>query len=262
MTKGKLFDLKRFAIHDGPGIRMTVFFKGCPLKCWWCHNPEGLRSSTEIDPGKDRVQVSQSETVGSVYSVDELMTEIEKEVIFFDDSGGGVTFSGGEPLYQPHFLQKVLQRCREMDIHTAVDTSGFAPLEVVKEISGLTDLFLYDLKLINDDQHLLYTGVSNQKILKNLRWLAAERKKLIIRFPVIPGITDTEENITGLKRLLAELDSIRHVSLLPFHNIAAGKYERFNVENRLGDLEPLEKEHVLPLKTELEKLDKTVTIGG
>ncbi len=266
MKEGLIFDLKRFAIHDGPGIRLTVFFKGCPLKCWWCHNPEGIQKGIQRVPMENRAVSEdgscQVEEVGKLYTVDQLMVEIEKDVIFFDDSGGGVTFSGGEPLLQAGFLKQVLQRCRENEIHTAVDTSGFASLKTLRELSEFVDLFLFDLKLIDNERHLLYTGVSNQQILKNLRWLLAEKKRLIIRFPVIPGITDTEENIRDLKQLLKEQETIDQITLLPFHNIAAGKYERFGMENRLNKEKSLAKKHVLPLKAELESLDKIVTIGG
>jgi pyruvate formate lyase activating enzyme len=266
MKKGLIFDLKHFAMHDGPGIRLTVFLKGCPLKCWWCHNPEGMQSGIQTVPRENRIGskivACRMEEVGQSYTIDQLMAEIEKDVIFYDDSGGGVTFSGGEPLLQAEFLESVLKRCREMEIHTAVDTSGFASLETLQRIAGLTDLFLFDLKLINEDKHLLYTGVSNQRILNNLRWLTGEKKNLIVRFPVIPGITETNENIESLKLLLQDLKTVRRISLLPFHNIAAGKYERFGLENRVNGEESMTREHVLSLKAELESLDMEVTIGA
>ncbi|MBU2510463.1 glycyl-radical enzyme activating protein [bacterium] len=263
MKTGLIFDLKRFAIHDGPGIRSTVFFKGCPLRCWWCHNPEGIGNGVPKSDSADiQADTCRLEKVGRIYSIDQLMVEIEKDVIFFDDSGGGVTFSGGEPLYQAEFLKLALQRCREIEIHTALDTSGFASAETIQGLSEFVDLFLFDLKLINNERHLLYTGVSNQQILKNLRWLAKKGKRLNIRFPVIPGITDTKENIKDLKQLLKELENVNHISLLPFHNIAAGKYERFGMENKFGGEKSLSEDQVLPLKAELESLDKTVTIGG
>lgn len=266
MKKGLIFDLKRFAMHDGPGIRMTVFFKGCPLRCWWCHNPEGMQKGEQTVVRENRIGsriVScGTEEVGNSYSVDRLLAEIKKDVIFYDDSGGGVTFSGGEPLLQSEFLEAVLKRCREMEIHTAVDTSGFASLETVQRIAGLTDLFLFDIKLVNEEKHLLYTGVSNRKIMENLRWLVSENRNLVIRFPVIPGITETGENIEELKKLLQELKGIRQLSLLPFHNIAAGKYERFGMENRFASKESMTREHLEPLKAELESLDLEVTIGG
>ncbi len=266
MLKGLIFDLKRFAVHDGPGIRLTVFFKGCPLKCLWCHNPEGIQAGVQVVSKENRigsrVVACRMEEVGLSYTVDQLIKEIEKDVLFFDDSGGGVTFSGGEPMMQPDFLEAVLKRCREMEIHTAVDTSGFTTLETLKRITGLTDLFLFDIKLIDNEDHKFCTGVSNKQILTNLKWLSKQNKQVIIRFPVIPGFTDSQANINRLKQLTDRFENINHIALLPFHNIAAGKYERFGMKNTFDDEPSMNQEQLLPLKADLEAHNLKVTIGG
>ena len=159
-----------------------------------------------------------------------------------DESGGGVTFSGGEPLWQPDFLKNMLMACREEEIHTAVDTSGLASQKVLESIMDLPDLFLFDLKIINDNLHQKYTGVSNQVILRNLEILNKRNKNVIIRIPLVPGITDTEENINDILSLLAELPNLRKVSLLPFHGMAESKYTRLQLPYKLSYLkEPDEK---------------------
>lgn len=266
MKEGLIFDIKRFALHDGPGIRMTVFFKGCPLACWWCHNPEGIdpnpQSALHRDSLENRVIGYRQETVGTCYSVASLMEEIEKERLFFDDSGGGVTFSGGEPLLQIDFLQAVLEQCKAVEVHTALDTSGSAPFASFRRILPFLDLILYDLKLIDEELHLLYTGVSNRRILENLKRLSQTDMPIIIRFPIIPGITDSESNIEEILQFLSPLPSIRSVCLLPYHAIAAGKYERFNLDNRLADLKSLDSDQLIPLQKRFVSEGFSVTIGG
>lgn len=266
MTTGLIFDIKRFAIHDGPGVRLTVFFKGCPLRCSWCHNPEGIDSSQQTVQREhkigDRTLGWEKETVGRYYSVAQLMAEIEKEVIFFDDSGGGVTFSGGEPLLQLDFLAEVLKQCRKAEIHTALDTSGFAPFESLARILGDVDLFLYDIKPLIDAEHRRHTGVSNKLILENLRKLAAHHKRIYLRLPIIPGITDTPDQFEALMALLKEMPSLRHLCLLPFHNIATAKYERFDMVNKFNGVKSLTNDDLSPLKQVLEANGFTVTLGG
>jgi len=172
--RGTIFDLKKFAIHDGPGIRTTVFFKGCPLDCAWCHNPEGVKPHRETftvlarGGGTDRDGCEKEEVVGREVTVDEVMEEIEKDVIFYEQSGGGVTFSGGEPLQQEEFLAALLRECAVKNIRTAVDTSGFAPWEALERIARQTDMILYDLKIINEQEHVKYTGVVNKLVLARL----------------------------------------------------------------------------------------------
>ncbi len=260
-TTGTIFDLKRYALHDGPGIRTTVFMKGCPLDCWWCHNPESRQPEPEL------VQIatgdgSRCETVGREITVSELANEVRKDELFFDESGGGVTFSGGEPLMQIDFLEASLRACRELGIHTALDTTGYAPREDMESIADLVDLYLYDLKLMDNEAHQKFTGVPNDLVLENLAWLAKEQKNVQIRIPMIPGITDTDTNLDAIARYLADLDYFCEVSLLPYNLFGEDKLHRFGMTNKLGHIRP---------QTDVELTDKgnrftqcgfTVHIGG
>ena len=239
---GIVFRVKKYAIHDGPGIRTTVFLKGCPLGCWWCHNPEGQapepQSIGRVCAG-DRSEASgRSETIGRRMTVDEVIVQIAKDLIFYDESGGGATFSGGEPLMQPDFLAKLLERCRKQAIHSAVDTSGYAPADIFNHIAARSDLILFDLKLMDDGAHRFYTGVSNRPILENLAAAARGGRRLRIRFPVIPGITDRQENLRRMIDFLQPLEGVRDIDLLPFHRIADGKYGRLGLQNRMKSTRP------------------------
>jgi len=216
--KGIVFNIKKFAIHDGPGIRTTVFLKGCPLSCIWCHNPESIGA-----PILDKFNKKER-----YLSVDELMKEIEKDRLFYDESGGGVTFSGGEPFVQPIFLEQILELCREREIHTAVDTTGHVKSEIFEELMHLPDLFLYDLKLINSDKHKKYTGVNNNLIKKHLEMLNKINKKCKLRIPLVKNITDDDENILGIINFIKDMKNIVEVNLLPFHRGGEGKLKRLN----------------------------------
>ncbi len=224
---GVISNIQRFTVHDGPGIRLTVFMQGCPLACWWCHNPESI-SYCDVKDAGDNLR----------FSVSELMKEIKKEQVFMDESSGGVTFSGGEPMMQAIFLEEILRACREEDIHTAIDTSGFVLSDAFHSLMDKPDLFLYDIKVINNTLHKKYTGASNILILENLRTLNKYRKNVIIRIPLVPGITNTKENIHDIKNLLLELPNIKKINLLPFHTIADGKYKRLNLENKMQGIRP------------------------
>ena len=263
---GIIFNIQRYAIHDGPGIRLIVFFKGCPLRCWWCHNPEGQRVEPEIVKKNivldDHAQLVEEEVLGNPMTVPEVMTEIEKDLLFFDESGGGVTFSGGEPLRQAEFLNALLECCKNQEIHTALDTSGHASPEVFQAIIDNVDLFLYDLKIMDDTIHRKYTGVSNRNILKNLQTVAEKGKPVFIRFPVIPTITDTRENIIDILAFMADLNTIQQINLLPYHRIAEGKYEHLQKENKMAGVRPPSEEHINALKKEFEKHGFRVKIGG
>jgi pyruvate formate lyase activating enzyme len=263
--KGIIFSFKRFSVHDGPGIRQTVFFKGCPLTCRWCHNPESQDIKSEKALRKnilDGIAYEQEETIGKLMTVPEIMDEIAKDSIFYDESGGGVTFSGGEPLMQHHFLDELLTACKSAGIHTAVDTTGYASKKVFQKIADKANMFLYDLKHLDDEAHKKYTGVSNKPILENLKYLNDIKKKVIVRFPVIPGINDTEENISAMKEFLGPLKNIREISLLPYHNIANHKYEKIKMDNKMNGIKPLQKHDVYWLKHEFEEEGFKVTIGG
>ncbi|MCP4148568.1 MAG: glycyl-radical enzyme activating protein [bacterium] len=240
--KGIIFDIKRFAIHDGPGIRTTIFFKGCPLDCRWCHNPESINPAVTAEAGE-------------IKTVNQVMTEIKKESIFYEESGGGVTFSGGEPAMQHRFLGALLDECKAADIHTAVDTSGSVAPNIFNSFINRTDLFLYDLKIIDEKEHLKYTGASNRLVLENIKTLSREGKETIIRFPVIPGITDGRENVNGVIDFISALEGIDNVVILPFHRTAAEKYRRLSIENRMKDIES-------PSALQMEEIIKTFESSG
>jgi pyruvate formate lyase activating enzyme len=223
-----IFDVRRFTIHDGPGIRTTVFFKGCPLRCWWCHNPESQEACVEqvsVQRTLDGRVFETKSAVGGRRSAVDLMKEIEKDEIFYQESGGGVTFSGGEPLMQADSLKELLELCRKKGYHTAVDTSGHSDNGALKQVIDLADLWLFDLKLMDDVKHVEYTGVSNELALKNLEILARAGKNIIIRFPLIPGITDYDENLEGIASGMKQL-SLNRIDILPYHSIARDKYKR------------------------------------
>lgn len=262
---GLIYNIKRYSVNDGPGIRQTIFFKGCPLSCWWCHNPESRGVKSERTLRKimlDGVPFSQSENIGKMMDLDELMLEINKDRIFYDESGGGVTFSGGEPLLQHDFLEELLKKCRKQKIHTTVDTSGYADIEVLDRISNLADLILYDLKHMDPLLHKKYTGITNTNVINNLIWLDVHKKNVHIRFPVIPQINDTEENIMQMKEFLKRLRHIRKISLLPFHRIAEHKYRQMNIENKMEGVKSLEKENLSELRKQFESIGFEVSIGN
>ena len=188
--QGIIFDIKHYAIHDGPGIRTTVFLKGCPLGCWWCHNPESRSGDIFQYKKQEKIEgriVEQIETIGKNYTVPEVMKEIEKDIVFFEESGGGVTFSGGEPFKQTEFLKELLKCCKKQEIHTCVDTTGYVKTDQLEKAALFTDLFLFDLKHFDDKMHIKYTGVSNKQILENLQLLDEMGKSVQIRYPLIPG---------------------------------------------------------------------------
>ena len=253
---GLIFDIKRFAVHDGPGIRTTVFMKGCPLACQWCHNPESISSAictvpkTTILDGKTYIE---DETVGRELSVDDLMHEILKDRVFMAESGGGVTFSGGEPLMQPTYLKEMLVACKEKGLHTVVDTSGYASLDVLKQIARHTDLFLYDLKVMDDELHRQLTGVSNQLILSNLSYLVQEGYSVRVRIPIIPGVSDRLENINDTIAFLSKFGkSLQGVDLLPYHRTAHHKYDRFGIENHFKHTKAVQKSELAVLQAQFK----------
>jgi pyruvate formate lyase activating enzyme len=264
-----IFDIKRYAINDGPGIRITIFFKGCPLSCRWCHNPEsqspeqqkfytasrciGARDCIEICPngalsltpdgivtdwdscnlcGKcaDACPTKAIEMSGRFYTSQELFKIIEKERVHFEQSGGGVTISGGEPLMFPEYLVELLMLCKQAGIHTTVDTSGFAPKEILLKVAQHTDLFLYDLKLMDPVQHKKWTGVDNKLILENLKVLVDKKYAVNIRVPLIKNVNADDQNLRATAKFISNLNGqIPSVNLLPYHPIGKGKYKKMGI---------------------------------
>lgn len=279
MTKGIIFDIKRFAVHDGPGIRTTVFLKGCPLSCWWCHNPESRDANPQqtvkhLNVG-DKI-FERPEITGYETSVDEIVHQVERDRIFYEESRGGVTLSGGEPLYQFQFSLELLRTLKEMGFHTALDTTGYASAEDIFRIMPFTDLFLYDLKLMSEEEHLKYTGVSNKGILDNLKILINEQKDVIIRLPVIPGITDTFSNIQSIIEFLSPFHHLApsspasppfanspiEVHLLPYHAAGKNKYRRFHLDDQMKPTIAVEKENLYSLRELFIKEGYRTKIGG
>ena len=266
---GCVFDIKRYAIHDGQGIRTTVFFKGCPLRCRWCHNPEswkpcpepGFRPSrclrcgrcAEICP-QNAVSLSEKgpmtdpqkcsvcgecvtacaagarEIIGRRTTAKEVMAEVRKDVIFYDQSGGGVTFSGGEPLLQPEFLLALLDACQNEGIRTAVDTTCYAAPEVIQRVAQAADLFLCDIKHMNRGRHEQYTGVDNGQILENIAVLAQAAKEVVIRVPIISGFNDDRTNLEETARFVQGLKGVRRIDILPYNRGGLEKAGRLTGE--------------------------------
>lgn len=243
MANGIIFDIKRYAIHDGPGIRTTAFFKGCPLDCRWCHNPEGKKCEPETiivrnrRKGSGKYKKREKETFGRMVTVEDLMTEIRKDAIFYDQSCGGVTFSGGEPMMQMDFLNAVLRACKSDGFSTALDTCGHAPPDDFERISGLVDFFLYDLKMIDDGRHMKCIGVSNSLILDNLVMLSEKGHRIILRIPLIPGITDTDANLADILKFIESIKNVNEISLLPYNKLGEDKLGKFGMKNILGPLQ-------------------------
>ncbi len=263
--KGVIFDIKHYALHDGPGIRQTVFLKGCPLACWWCHNPESRSRkpfSYEKEEKIDGKIIRETEIVGYEISTEKLLAGIERDRLFFEESGGGVTFSGGEPLLQFKFLKEILQGCQLRGIHTCVDTTAFAEPEKLRIIAGLTDLFLVDIKQMDDTKHLKYTGVGNKIILDNIRLLDETGKKFIIRFPMIPAMNVDESNLLKMMAFLSELRQKPEISILPYHKIGSHKYTRFGMEYKMNGVAEPTAEAVNKVKQFFEKGGFKTNVGG
>ena len=268
---GLIFDIQRFSIHDGPGIRTTVFFKGCPLRCAWCANPESQRMQPEVadfagncigcgdclaacprgavrdatgDGGRHRpfgidrskcddcglcagvCMPEAKRLIGQEMSLDEVMDEVRKDASFYRSSGGGVTLSGGEPLTQADFAEAVLGACRRMGIATGLETCGSASFRDLARVCAQADVVYYDVKVIDAEAHRRLTGVSNRRVLDNMRRLGEARTSLVVRCPVVPGCNDDEEQVRSLARLCARLAHVTGLELLPYHHLGEHKYER------------------------------------
>lgn len=299
---GLTFDIKRFAINDGPGIRVTIFLKGCPLSCRWCHNPESISpkvqkmytaskcigcgecvkvcpmQACELTP--DGIVTDRSlcvscgecakacpalatEMSGRYESVADLLQVIEQERPFFDQSGGGVTFSGGEPLLYPGFLTEILDACGKLNIHRTIDTSGLASTRNLLKVAKRTDLFLYDIKLMDSEKHKEWTGVGNKQILQNLQALAKTGAEIQIRIPLVKGVNCDEENIAATAVFVAALPGPRKtINLLPYHNLAEGKSAKLSQEYEPGPMaEPGESE-LARVVSQFSAHGLKATVGG
>jgi pyruvate formate lyase activating enzyme len=265
LSKGLVFDVRRFSVHDGPGIRTTIFFKGCPLQCSWCHNPESRSREQEQITRTDRMgkQVfPYNETIGQWYSTEELIQEIRKDNIFFGESGGGVTFSGGEPLLQAPFLLALSDACQKEGFHRTLDTCGLASPDLFSHPGLLADLFLFDLKIMDENLHRRYTGQPNGQILENLAILAQGPAEIIIRVPVIPGLNDLPGNSRAMAAFLQQkAPGIRQIHLLPYHSLAKNKFRNLGIEMNETFREP-ESAEIAAMKTFLENSGFVVKTGG
>ena len=297
-----IFDVKPYAINDGPGIRMTIFLKGCPLSCEWCHNPEsrsrkvqrmyssakciGCSKCIEVCP-TDALRLTPegivtdpelcelcgecaavcptnaTEMSGELATVDSLMERIEKETIFFDQSGGGVTISGGEPLMHPEFLIALLDACGAKMIHRTVDTTGFARTELLLRVAERTDHFLYDIKMMDTARHKRHTGVDNTLILENLGALAETGASINIRIPLIAGVNDDDENARQTAEFVAGLaGEKKQVNLLPYHNIGVKNYEKLGQDYDPGSLAEPDQAAIDRVAAVFEEFGLPVVVGG
>ncbi len=286
-TRAMVFNIQRYSIEDGPGIRTTVFLKGCPLRCLWCSNPESQDNFPQLahqdalcvgcgdcvkvckedaisvvaDHEKFKIVIARAKCTncgecvgectagalkmyGQVMSVDQVFDVVMRDCMYYRKSGGGVTASGGEPLSQAAFVAKLFNKLREVGIHTAIDTSGHSDLSTLQLLASEVDLFLFDLKLMNRQQHRRYTGKYNDMILRNAQWIVDNGIPMIIRIPLIPGINDSEENLDETARFVSRLDKKLHVDLLPYHRLGLGKYEMLDRDYALRDTEYLTEEQL------------------
>ena len=299
---GWVFNIQRYAVHDGPGIRTTVFLNGCPLRCLWCYNPESHRVAPQfvfwgdkcihcgnclaicpqlavseddqgqkhIDPKRcdscglcvDQCYADALEQMGRLRTVREVLTIIEEDRSFYDESGGGMTLSGGEALSQAEFTHNLLDGAKELGIRTAIETSGYAPWPVWENLLPHLDLILYDLKEIDPRQHISFTGVSNELILDNFKRLVGAGKSIIVRRPVIRGYNDTPDSIHALGQFVQGIAAASEIDLLPYHRLGQSKYERLGREYLMGDMPSMKDEEVTELRDILHSYGLNVKIGG
>ena len=255
--QGRIFNIQRFSIHDGPGIRTIVFFKGCYMRCAWCCNPESQRWEIETltEGGKQK-------TVGSDVTVDEVMPEILADIPYYRRSGGGVTLSGGEVLCQADFAAELLERCQAHGLHTAIESAASASFDKIEKLLPHLDLYLMDIKHMDPKKHKEYTGVDNALILENAVRIAKSGIELIIRTPVIPGFNDTAEEIRAISRYAATLPGVREHHLLPYHRLGSDKYAGLGRTYSLEDIEPPTHERMQYLLSVAEESGLKCQIGG
>ncbi len=302
MRSGTIFHIKRYAIHDGPGIRTTVFLKGCALSCAWCHNPGSWQQAPQpsvrvmrcqgcarcvdacdhsaitmkhgkaaTDPAvcvrcgqcQDVCLANAREILGRTVTVAELVTEIERDRLFFEESGGGVTFSGGEPLDQADFLCELLEACGHKALHTAVDTTCYAEVDVIERVARHAQLFLCDLKHLDSEQHAKYTGVGNELILSNIRQLSVWGKPMCLRMPLIPGFNDRPENVCQTIDFIKSIHTAPRIDLLPYNRAGLDKTERLGMCGPiLKDFGPPDDAQINRIAAQFRQAQIDVTIGG
>lgn len=300
MIKANIFNIQKFSVHDGPGIRTTIFFKGCPLKCMWCHNPESQKNNKQMLYDKDKcvlcgtcvkvchqkaIKIENNilttdedlcyhcglceiycipgarQVVGKDYTVDEIFKEALKDKVFYEQSNGGVTVSGGEPLIQVDFVEEFLKKLKKENIHTAVDTCGAVNFESFKRVAHYTDLFLYDIKLLNDEKHQFFTGLSNKLILENLKKLSHIHNNVNIRMPIIEGVNADEQHIAEAIFFIKSIN-IKKINLLPYHDIAKHKYKKLDIIYHDEKMSKPSDEKMQIFKEMFEKEGYEVKIGG
>lgn len=255
--KGRIFNIQKFSIHDGPGIRTIVFLKGCVLRCRWCCNPESqeYEIQTLIENGKPK-------TVGEDVTVHEVMEKVLLDMPYYRRSGGGVTLSGGESLCQIDFATALLRACKDYGINTAIESTACMKYEVIQKLLPYLDLYLMDIKHTNPDKHKEFTGKSNELILENAKRLSEDAKELIIRTPVIPTFNDTEEEIYNIAKFAASLNKVKELHLLPYHRLGQDKYNGLGREYLMDGIVPPAAEHMERLKRAAESTGLFVQIGG
>jgi len=281
-----IYNMQKFSVHDGPGVRTTVFLKGCPLTCLWCHNPESQnRNQTVFTNHKKCINCQMCKSVcvnedcilcglcvdvcpadarqmiGDKIQIGDVFTEVMNDIIFYEQSGGGVTFSGGEPLLQSKRLKTLLERLKDKGVHTAIDTCGYVSVSAIDEVSEYVDLWLYDLKHSDNQKHIELTGVGNELILTNLLYLKNQKANIWVRFPLIPTYNDDVENIKGIAEILNELNMDK-IYVLPYHNLAEDKHDRFNLDYKLAGLSEPTDELIQNVIKEFNKHNIKVNIGG
>lgn len=255
---GRIFNVQRFSIHDGPGVRTIIFLKGCPLRCKWCCNPESqsYKHETIISAGVER-------NVGRDVTVSEVLEEIERDRVYYRRSGyGGVTLSGGECLWQPEFSEALLRACHERGISTAIETTGYADMDVIRRLLPHVDTVLMDIKHVNGEKHKQFTSRDNSLILENARHIARESKRLIIRTPVVPTFNDTDEEIAGIARFASSLEGVKEMHLLPYHRIGSDKYAGLGRTYEMAHIAPPKKERMSELYEVVTQYGLKCQIGG
>jgi pyruvate formate lyase activating enzyme len=301
IEKGYVFEIERYAIKDGPGIRTVVFLKGCPLRCKWCANPESQKEKRELaywhnkcigcgrclnkcqqsalNLGEQGIKIDREKCVscgeccevcntealvmiGNEKTADEILKEIQKDQMFYDESGGGVTFSGGEPLSQPALLKQTAMLCKQHEIHTCVETCGFAKWEDIENVMPYIDVFLFDLKHMDANKHKKMIGVSNETILRNFEKLIANDKKVIVRIPIITTYNDDETSVNAFIDYLKDIAPSSRVDLLPYHRLGLSKYKSINVDYELRGLLPPSEQKMKEIKDKFATNGFNVSIGG